>query len=238
MNHTCRAANMKYLMRNPEVRYAAEEMIDAYNEVHTEDRRGTRIREAFTEQTISKKKETDVVLGNEQFRLLCQLLDETPRSISPGISSRTATIMPRLSIEGVSYRAAKDSQKDSNLLFRLTGSSNERAGRIEVIFRHTRLVEFEKLTEAFLIVKPYEELRSADIQYDPYRKYKWAGGQLYHNKLMSTSHIVRPAQVVSHFAKTEMDMPRIGYPCIHVLPLNRVCIHVSPKNPTSQTHII
>ncbi|KAF7789598.1 hypothetical protein EIP86_000544 [Pleurotus ostreatoroseus] len=225
MTRTCRAANMQHLIKDEQVYHDTKELIDAYNEVHFEDRRGTRIRETFTEQrrgVMLEKGVTQGMLEDCHFQLLCQLLGESPRPSDPDLSVRVVTYLSRLSSLGVSYRCAKDSHKDSNILFSVAEPPRERAGKIEVLFCHTRLSDHGDVTESFLIVRPHLELNDKDSKHDPYRQYKWAGGRICYDRTEPTPAIIRPSQILSHFAKTPMTIEGIAEPCIHVLPLNRV----------------
>lgn len=94
------------------------------------------------------------------------------------------------------------------------------AGRIQQIFDYT-FYDREGEVETFLFVTPLAELSEADAQHDPYRQYKFAGGELYYAKDLP-GIIVSAADVLCHFARTPVNIPEIIQPCIHVLPLDKV----------------
>ncbi|KAJ3551842.1 hypothetical protein NM688_g4476 [Phlebia brevispora] len=226
MKHTSRSANMQYLMQDPWVYRHAQELIDAYNDVHFEDRRGTRIRESFRAPLAHGEKENGTepgVLNEECFGLLCRYLGRSGRSIGAGGLTKRVDFLSRLHLRGVSYTVSSRSHRDCNIYFHLEGAQTEAAGQIESIFRHTRTSDSEELTETFIVVKRYAELSAQDAMHDPYRCYEWAGGRLYYNDLSASRPVlIHSEQLVSHISRTPVQIPAISRPCIHALALNRL----------------
>lgn len=243
MSHTCRSANMRYFMRDNDVYAAAKEMIDAYEEMQDEDRRGTRIRESFREDhrlAQEKKIFHPGMLNEAQTTALERKLNAeagwnkytTVLSRTPGRLTlrKEAIFLSHLSLQGVSYKARDRSLRDSNIIFKTAESPHDNAGRITSIFRHTRSTGEGRITETFIVVDKAVELNKTDAARDPYRTFQWFGGRLFYDAFEMVAFAIRPSQVVSHCARTPMQLEGIAPPCVHVLPLNRVSLFHSPSS--------
>lgn len=80
----------------------------------------------------------------------------------------------------------------------------------------------EETRGPFFAIKPYLPLNTVDIQFDPYRKFLFAAGQLVYEECSDVVVCVLD-EVLCHFAHMPYRSPEIHKPCIHVLPLDRVC---------------
>ncbi|KAJ3542467.1 hypothetical protein NM688_g5967 [Phlebia brevispora] len=229
MKHTCRSANMRLLLRDETVCDAAEEMITAYEAMHDEDRRGTRICELLKEAQPSRarRKVIEAMLDDSVLELLLQWLENTGQPHTSNLSPR-AVSLSELQIQGVTYTGAQVNPKDSHAIYHPTfdNQKEQAAGQIQNIFRHTRQSNGDSFTETFILVRPYIDLNADDAQYDNYRRFSWAGGKLYYEDLAKDAVLVSPSQIVSHFAKTPITIEGIARRCIHTLPLDRM-VHMS-----------
>lgn len=233
MLHTCRAANLQYFMRDEKVYEVAKEMLEACADVRAEDRRGTRIREDFSELRRSKSvagRPNNAFLDDDDYGLLANFLSSEGPLIDSdmaGLSdlmplTRMAQSLSHLQVGGVSYKPYCSSQKDCNIIYTSRNAESERAGQIQAILRHTRQSAEGQVSEIFFFIRPFKLLIGDDIQRDHYRNFPWVGGRLYYDLPEESRVIIRPEQIVSHCAITRMNFANISAPCIHALPLDRV----------------
>ncbi|KAJ3531570.1 hypothetical protein NM688_g7556 [Phlebia brevispora] len=227
MKHTCRSANMRLLLRDEVVSEAAEEVIAAYEVMQDEDRRGTRIRELFkkTRPPRARRKLVEIVLDEFVIALLLKWFENAGQTCTSNLSLR-AISLSELQIQGVTYTSAQTNPKDSHAIYNATSEGRKAAGQIQRIFQHTRKVDGDSFTETFILVRPYIDLNADDAQHDKYRQFSWAGGKLYYEDLAKDAVLIRPSQIVSHFAKTPITVAGIARRCIHALPLDRM-VHMS-----------
>ena len=168
--HTCRAANLKYLLRDDEVYEAAEEMIDALEYIENEDRRGTRLRETFSLRRVKPSTEPGI-LGVPEQLLLAETLNRTygagtftlegsPVAGPVVLLSQKVAFMSVIQLNGVSYKSHRASPKDSYICFTLTNSTTLQAARIDSIFSHTR----RSTVRFFVLREPALSQYAADIR--------------------------------------------------------------------------
>jgi hypothetical protein len=119
------------------------------------------------------------------------------------------------------FSIATTSLSNSYVVFKAEPGSDEPwlAGSIQMIF----YLPIDKMMHGpFFVIKPYLPLDEADSQFDPYRKFLIAAGQLVYEDCGDL--LVRTLDTLScHFAHTPYKSPNISKQCIHVLPLDRVC---------------
>ncbi len=145
-----------------------------------------------------------------------------------------ATRLTRIFKGGVTYKACSDSRKDSHVLLDIHPEAGQPLGPsqwppaslvaadILHIFSHKRFYGGGWIEETFLAINRLMPLSDYDTGRDIYRKYETAGGFLCYDRYCETIEIVRPDTIISHFAKTTMDIQQIEPRCVHVLPLDRV----------------
>ncbi len=241
MKHSCRAANFKVVLENDHIRQQAQELVDAFEESAAEDRRGTRLRESTFLDPLPSLNRTSkplkiLTLDDACLRALIAhmnhaagkevFVDVRESRWTPGVQQVTGRAFkcPRIFCGGVSFRSASDSPRDSNLIFHSSTTSSSSAGRILQIFNYPIWDGTGKLTEStYLYVAPLEKLTSEDAARDPFRSYAYVGGELYYDRYQP-GVIITPDDIVSHFARTPMELPAIPYPCIHVLSLDKVWV--------------
>ncbi|KAH9936457.1 uncharacterized protein B0H18DRAFT_818538, partial [Fomitopsis serialis] len=240
MKTTCRASNLRALLQEPEIRGTVEEFVDAYDGLFHANKRGTKFRDSMLgmgsprAEGVPGRRMRVVMVDDRAFRALLALLNQDAGkdvyADARDIGSNRLQLYNRVvdcasvHISGVSYKPDSRSSKDSNIIFQLSSDNRVScAGRIRQIFQHTRRdSRNEKTTETFLVVDRFEELSTDDIRWDHYRTFPHVGGRLCYNKIKPDVLVIRPAQVLSHFAKTSVCVPRISHECVHVLPLDRV----------------
>lgn len=243
MSKTCRAANLRPLLQDATIQQAIEEVISVYSSISNEDPRGTRVRDAFdwikTVSTagIPTKSEKRAKLDGISYANLLRLLNAEagyPLYVDPHSLERSNTqhfleteilSCVRIQIGGVMFKPDYSSLKDCNTVYRLHEDipQTNLAGRIRQIFLHQRLnMEGRLVEETFIAIQPLSPLTTADAASDPYRNYELGGGFLCYDNYINRIDIIRPSSVISHFAKTVVEIGKISQPCVHVLPLDHV----------------
>ncbi|KAI9059822.1 hypothetical protein FKP32DRAFT_1535489, partial [Trametes sanguinea] len=241
MKHSCRAANLRAILDDPTIRPDVEELVDAYEQFRTEDRRGTRLRESVSMGSHAsgpRRAKVDgkpIHLSDTCFAALVKHLNSKAgsetfidmrerRRVSGSRQLLNRAIrLPSLQIHGVSFRAENDSSKDSNVIYwKDETRKSTAAARIQEIFSYSYREPDGNIVEGiYLFVLPYTELNHADVAHDYYRRYPLVGGCLYYDR-KDPGVIITPDIVVSHFARTPVVVPAINEPCIHSLPLDKV----------------
>lgn len=107
------------------------------------------------------------------------------------------------------------------------------------MFSHQRTTPVGRTEDIFLAVKTLTPLNAEDGAKDPYRHFTM-GGCLYYDEYDIGLLVIRPDDVVCHFARTCMkgagfktttrgadgtvqEVLKFAKPCVHVMKLNRVC---------------
>jgi len=96
------------------------------------------------------------------------------------------------------------------------------AGRIKQIFVYPSGLP-SKL-EAYFVIQRFKELPDQEALQDPYRNYPLVGGRLYRQNLEDKIEVVPSQEITAHFAHTAHDKKDFGFPCFHVLPLDKVTL--------------
>lgn len=242
LDHTCRSANIRAIMRDPAIRDTISELLRSYQGLESEDRRGTRLHEQSVLSSVGTAdpfptigKGSLVSLGAAIFSALVATLNaevgyeryidvETLIRRPKVVYMRNrATVFTKIAFRGVTYGTTTTSPANSNILF--TTADGTCAGRITSIFCHTRMEMRSpgEVEETFVVVERLKELSEEDSKRDPYRQFPHVGGQLYCNEYIAAPIILRPNQIRCHVAKTVLDEGLgFDFPCAHILPLERV----------------
>lgn len=129
-----------------------------------------------------------------------------------------------LTFRGMQFSVATNSLGNSYVVFKRkleidNADKYWSAGSIQMIFH----LEIEKKIHGpFLAIKPYLPLSMVDAQFDPYRKFLFAAGQLVYEEC-GEPVVCMLDEVLCHFAHTPYTSHEIPKQCVHVLPLDRVC---------------
>ncbi|KAF6750134.1 hypothetical protein DFP72DRAFT_758290, partial [Ephemerocybe angulata] len=242
MRTFCRASNLAALMEDPNVQEAAGEMYTAYRDIENEDQRGTRIYDSTSYQPVDVElkpvnlQSTSMALDDNIYTSLLQYLRATnkeARYIPHTIIGKTQSndiILHKMAIfigaiqkGGITYLTHRKSPGGSNALVRPTAGAPPKPARILEVFQHARKAHSgEFVKEVFLAVKYLVAVDEEHAANDPYRKFPIMGFQLWKDSLEDGVSIIQPDQIICHFAKTRVSIPKISYPCVCVLPLNRV----------------
>ncbi|KAH9911471.1 uncharacterized protein BXZ73DRAFT_34095, partial [Epithele typhae] len=238
VNQSCREANLRVLAADERIREDVAEIVQAFERDATEDRRGTRLREAnalgigLVPHNQHKPREP-AALDDHCFEALVKFFNTNTHgqryaSYNDGpmeddhviLLFNSAVPCDGVYAHGVTFRSFSKSQKDCNVLFRSkTAQQGILAGRINHVFKYATSSEPEECT--YLFVTPLLELTTADAEHDPFRSYPLVGGQLYYGEYAEPI-IIAADQLVSHFARTPIEIANIEKSCIHVLPLDKV----------------
>ncbi|KAI0705497.1 hypothetical protein C8Q76DRAFT_630733 [Earliella scabrosa] len=260
MMQISRMANLRPLLRTEPVRTAMPFFTAAYDRIAEEDRRGIRLDETLRSSdgdavhvvaSAGRKTCRNAILEDAIYNALRDRLrlegiqskgDGSGRNILEADSkvlSRSVVAHTTLSIRGVLYKCERTSCKDSNIVFRHPAFNEERPGRISHIFSHRRTSVSGYVEEMFIAVRAHENLNAEDRSQDPYRRFP-VGGNLYYDVFDRSAFIVRPADILCHFARTSMkgaefkrtvrgsdrntttQTLHFAKPCVHVLKLDRV----------------
>lgn len=124
------------------------------------------------------------------------------------------------------YKVASVSGRDSFVIFTKEDSNDWFAGQVEEIFLygHENGASIV-LTERFLVLAEFEDLPVEFHGLDSFRRFPIAGGRLYqttHKRervLLPLRNISCPFAMTPHTVQTGTDRT---FPCIHVLPLDKV----------------
>ncbi|KAI9068777.1 hypothetical protein FKP32DRAFT_1560994 [Trametes sanguinea] len=127
--------------------------------------------------------------------------------------------------DGLRYSTDRYSERDSHILFRNQGGEFDGASdaaKIVTIFYHHRREGDRSVTEPFLVVRRYRPLAPHHEQFDPYRPFPNLRTISYYDELEAQLHVIRPCDIVSHFASHSYVPQGIQAPCIVVRSLDRV----------------
>lgn len=252
MRSACRAANILPLLDSTAVRSQLGELVEAYSQFSNEDRRGTRLHDNLSLKPAEQEKgkttssSREVKLDHFIFQaLLARVNNENgQRTNDSGVLyvqrpetklqgqrylSDMSVPCTEVQIKGIKYQPFSSSPGNSNVMFQMPGSHHTSPGQLSRIFLHKRLhSDGTKVEETFLVILPLAPLTPQDVKRDNYRRYKNAGGALYYDRYEPFVHVLRPVDIVSHFAKSKVRLlgMKENESWIHVLALDRVCIPI------------
>lgn len=123
----------------------------------------------------------------------------------------------------LSAKGSQGSGGNSNVAWGSLDSDQWRAGRIQAMF-----VWPGDKAEIFAIVDEFLPLRPTSEKHDPWRRYRGAvAGRLFEDKVARTT-IVHLDEISCHTAVIPFASPKLRCPCVHVLPLEKVCLDLTP----------
>jgi len=174
--------------------------------------------------------------------LICKLLqvyeeEKAQQGTQDGVHAETSNVQSwrqvvrlgvkhdKFSRHGVSFSTLNHIQQDSYVAVGKKVPNDWQAGRILSIFTYTHRGPTPALvghTETYFVLQKFEELMEVDEIHDPYRKHPFIGGRLYYDKVKDPE-LVSQEEILCHFAYTPFKHSSIALPCIHALPLDRVC---------------
>ncbi|KAI9060067.1 hypothetical protein FKP32DRAFT_1578785 [Trametes sanguinea] len=261
MMHSCRAANLRPLLRAEPVQSMMQEFVETHRRISGEDRRGMRFDDLLrtAEQKPPRgdpgKSPKRCVLQENMLSALCGRFNEeagcsrycpTARLRQKGqiLLSSNAVMCSKVSIDGVLYKAHRRSAGDSNVIIRPPNdTSTTYPARIEQIVLYNRVsVNGEYIEDTIIFVRLLAKLSESDRANDPFRRYPHVGGSLYYNHYDENIIALRPRDIVCHFARTRMDHLRVqrrvrggngeGYH-LEDVHFERPCVHVRPLDRVS-----
>lgn len=222
-------------------------MLEAFNRVYQDARRGTRVVDVPGTVTGSTSSLQSLFENLDDDRLDHALYEQLVNLITNAHPSPTALFIrfddndfsdprPRLSphvrhiskleSERVIYGTRSKNIRNSFVCFRDPSSSDPslvRAGQISHIFLHRRLPQREQvLVEPFIMMDEYVPLSSEHTARDPYRRFPLLNTKLFYNRFHERKLVIRPSDIVSHFAMFVYTPEGIEAQCVVVRSLDRV----------------
>ncbi|OBZ66279.1 hypothetical protein A0H81_13832 [Grifola frondosa] len=239
MRSSCRAANLRPLLRHPTVREALDGAISIHQELSNEVNHGTRLDDILRASgMVDKESKDDVGTGKKEL----SLDDSTFNALLQRVNSEMGTSIYidercKVKASGVQYKAQDMAPQDSNIIFCLPTFDANSAGRIKLIFLHTRPTsDGSRVAEIFIAVQRLVELSENDAALDNFRTFKHAGGRLCYGRYHEDIRIIRPTDIICHFAKTPMDDLKFSEKVVHTLTLTAGhcdtvnCVSFSPDS--------
>ncbi|KAI0691929.1 hypothetical protein C8T65DRAFT_711462 [Cerioporus squamosus] len=204
MMQMSRMANLRPILRTDTVKNAMPTFVAAYNRLSQEDRRGMRL-----DETMRGASDNAIEVVDRKKGIL--LDDNVYRALRDRIRLEGTVYKGDGSGQDSSRRDSRDppslcrsrAQGDSNVIFCYPAFEGKGAGRIEQIFIHKRRNGWEVAEEIYLVMRRLTSLNDKDRSLDPYQSFP-IGGALYYDEYNKTLLVVRPSDLVCHFAKTSM----------------------------------
>lgn len=240
-------AEVRWLMASTEWPDSAEfrDILESFTRVYQDAARGTRAIDALgaitgatspkpSHQTLFHKLDA-VRLDEDAYIQLVALITHTDASFIH-YNSDLADTRPRLSphvrplgkleVDRVFYGTHTKNVRNSYVCYRNPKADDPSticAGRISQIFLHRRISPNEDPTiEPFVVLDDYVPLSAEHAKRDPYRRLPLLNTKLYYNRFKIQRTVVRPGDIVSHFAALVYSPDHIEEPCIVVRSLDRV----------------
>lgn len=218
----CMSQEIRILMQSAEMPPVISDLQTTFSKTLGGDVRGTLWndlwafvpKDNFSAPTRSKKVPIPTWIRNQ---LTIGYLGETPAK------HHLSNILTQesLTFHGMQFSIATNSLGNSYVVFKIKSGGNEpwSAGSIQMIFY---LPLGETMHGPFFVIEPYLPLDTEDSQFDPYRTFLVAAGQLFYEE-RGDLLVCALDEVQCHFAHTPYNSPTISKRCVHVLPLDRVC---------------
>ncbi|KAI0324440.1 hypothetical protein GY45DRAFT_1262843 [Cubamyces sp. BRFM 1775] len=245
MKTSCRAANLRPLLRDTRIASALPEFLDVLRSISGDDERGMRLESVL--RNASAPVIPDLVRSGSggrsamlseasyaAFLLKLNLEADGPLYVDPTCTTKGEgqRYLPRdvrehgdIIINGMHYRTKDSSSRDSNIQYRSGSNRALCTGQILNIFTHRRkIASGDFIEETLLTVSKLQELTDEDARVDTFRKFPYVGGCLYYDGIVDEAVIIRPLDVQCHVARTPLRIPGITRACVHILPLDRVSI--------------
>ncbi|KAI9060542.1 hypothetical protein FKP32DRAFT_1577981 [Trametes sanguinea] len=140
--------------------------------------------------------------------------------------SRNIRALTKIEVGRVTYGTRADQIRNSFVCFRDPASADPsllRAGQISQIFLHSRVTsDGLRLFDPFVVIDEYIPLDLVDTEHDPYRQFPMLNTRLHYDRFHDRCAVVRPTDIVSHFAAFFYVPEPINEPCVVVRSLDRV----------------
>lgn len=222
------------------------EVISSFNNVYRDSAHGTRVVDvlstipSFPTTTFMDlyARLTDSRLDAASYSSLVELLNHTctTTSFTTFLSSiedhRTrlsplARFVPKLEISGLIWGTRSSNIRNSFICFRdplSSDSSLVHSGQISAIFLHsyTDPLSKKQVVAPYLVVDQFAELSPQHAQNDPYRVYPLLDTKLCYNRFAGEATLIRPTDIIAHFAALVYEPEGINESCIVVRSLDRV----------------
>jgi hypothetical protein len=260
MHSSVREAKFRAILTDDsEVRSHVGNLVEAYEAVRTEDAHGTRLAHMVNAAHLTSQhlvydgtRLHDSSLPGPVLETFIYFLEHRhqvtvdPTSLDSlrgsGIS-REDRFLDSFSLRGVQYSTVSHRTRNSHILFHSlqlgdapTAPNLIEPGQITHIFLHflphsphpTTVQGGPRRLDVYLCVRPYDLLQPEFSDFDRmFRRFGFAGGFLRQRELTEPIFI-EPSNIISHVAATPVDIK--GYPLLHILPMDRVCLSSKRRN--------
>lgn len=229
----CMGQNLRAMFNVHEIPPELHSIIEDYEDTFRADIRGTFINDdlAFNElfqkqaQNVTWSITDETPLSKNILTMLRRWISDRDPSVSKDTTTRSAFLRKKIGRLGQLFQTSHASLGDSNVVFG-TGDDSWSAGVINSIFSHIRYgPDGSQKTDTFLVIDEYAHLSPHDATADHFRDFAPAG-RLFYRKFTGQQVLVNIDDVTCHFGSSELDIPEISSPCIHTLPLAKVCLPV------------
>lgn len=226
------------------------DVIGAFKTVYDDAARGTRAADMHMLTALPNDDTTSFIdvytslgdsqLGRATYDIFMQLMNHTARPASTFASFYSAPgdprprlsplfrLVPKLKLWKVTFGTRTGNIRNSFICFKDPLADTPavvRAGQINTIFLHAHVYpdHNERVVEPFFIIDEYVPLAEDHAARDPYRRFPLLNTQLFYDRFGERSTIIRPVDIVAHFAAMTYVPKDIGERCIVVRSLDRVC---------------
>ncbi len=230
----CAGQNIRALMAGNSIPPAASRLQDDFQKIFAGDTRGSLLNDMWTfeaDDPLTYTNKTRLTrLDASSHRLLqkrlCMdgLLD--PEDNGP----LQDPVLEQRSIKqrGVTLSTAAASIGNSSIVFGDYPSGIWHAGTILNIFLwNSEPAGSPENYIPFFLVRVYEPLKEKDRKHDHYRQFPKVAGQLFYRNISQDPVLLRMEDIQCHCALTPFQSDTITQACVHILPLDRVCILAS-----------
>lgn len=253
MHSSVREANLQaLLLDNSELRSHVGNLVEVYENICAEDVRGTRLAHMVDMNHVVQQGPNLVYdrrrlhksnLPDSALSPFLQFLTHkrqaaggaTDQDSSPGMATcPEVKLLDKFSLRGVQYSTEKSRMRNSHIIFRHHQSdapSQAESGQIIHVFLHSTPHATSHEHNLYLCVRPYLSLQPEFSNMDQmYRRFGFAGGFLCRtdSRELAPLIIIEPSSVISHAAVTPLVIN--GQQVLHILPMDRVCSYLYPKN--------
>lgn len=207
------------------------QLVEAYEKIVAEDNRGTRL--AYLAGVFNPSEEIGILGSSSPERLEDRIYQPYITSRPPGGHSainlsRLVYAVDRMAIRGVRYTTQKALERDSDVIFRRNGSTDQQdqtyAGRIVYMFTTPPAHGDSSTVVPYVAIEPYRPLPitvSDDTKHldQVCRSFAPVGGYLSSSETEGI-WVVHASDILCHFAKLSLEED--GHHILHVLQLDRV----------------
>lgn len=227
----CMGQNLRAMFSVHDIPPELHPIIEDYDDTFRADIRGTFINDDLAFNALYQKQAQKVTwsitdetpLPKETLALLRRWVSDRDPSVAADKITRSVFVRKTIGRLGQLFQTPHASKGNSNIVFD-NGGGSWSVGVIDSIFSHIRYsANGSEKTDTFLVVDEYIHLSPDDAVSDHFRNFAPAGCLFYH-KFTGQPVLVNIDDVTCHFGSSVLAVPGIDSPCVHALPLAKVCL--------------